>query len=360
MFAIRPITTYLMNTQSRAMVARTQNQMNRYGQELSSGLLADTYLSLGMESSTSIGLRNIMSQTEEIVLQNKLLDSKLTTMANSMVAVREAANKAIELAIQNVTHKSGTAKSVRIEAEAAIQKITQALNIDLAGDSLFSGINSEKTPLVTKDQNIDGMGITPMELVRVEILAGPPSSVVDVNDDIDSLNAFFNSTNTPPGLNFEGTIYRGTPLLDEAGNEAPRRVARIDQTERLDFGVQANDEGIRTILKGLYALAAIDTSEIADNDAYRAYMEWAVGETVKGVSMLQDDEARLGSQQELLEKVQNRLNTRLVVLNNRLVDVEHVDPYDAQVRFTMLQTQLEATYNVSARLGQMSFTYWMR
>lgn len=343
------------------MVAQTQNKMEKAGRELGSGLLDNTYRSLGMESATGINLRNIMSQTEEYLTQNKLLDSKMTVMSNSMVSAREAANDTLELAIQNMKNPTPTTRGVKVQAEASIQKLTQSLSAKMGNQNLFSGINSSDKALHIQDQEIDGLGMTPLELVFNDVLGGTvPNSVADVNTAIDALDDFFESNNAAPSHNYEGTIYQGTPLEDGAGNPNPRVISKVDEGETLEYGVQANDEGTRTILKGLYALSAINVDDITDKDAFEEYMTYAVTEIERGVSLLQDSEARLGTQHELLGKVQDRQELQLDILNKRLVDMEHVDPYEAQIRFTMLETQLNATYNVSAKMGQMSFTNWMR
>ena len=54
MIGIRPISTYLINVQSRQYVADTQKRLQQASQELATGLVADAYESLGMSSAQSI------------------------------------------------------------------------------------------------------------------------------------------------------------------------------------------------------------------------------------------------------------------------------------------------------------------
>ena len=63
----------------------------------------------------------------------------------------------------------------------------------------------------------------------------------------------FNSNHpTNPNMNFEGTFFKGTPEAD-----GRRMTARPDDTTVIDWGIQANDEPMREVLKGLYMLSSI-------------------------------------------------------------------------------------------------------
>lgn len=363
MIGIRPISTYLINVQSRQYVADTQKRLQQASQELATGLVADAYESLGMSSAHSISLRSLLSQTEDFVTQNKVLMTKLDSQAEALVKVREAAQQALDLAIQSVLERTTTTRTIQNEARAAIDRMVQALNVNLAGDFLFAGIHSDRVPVVQANGDIplsdENEPIrSPLGVVTgiignlVSEAKQTPANEAEARAVGDALKAFFASENSD-GDNYEGTLYQGSV-------GAARRSARIDHNQTLEYGIQANDQAFTEIFRGLYMLASINVADIENGDAYKAYMEEAVGAVSGGIFQLQDAESRLGSQQQLLQQVQRRQEDQAVILNNRVVAMEHVDPYDAQVRMTLLETQLQATYNVSARLGQMSFVHWMR
>lgn len=359
MLPVRPISTFLMNMQSRRMVANTQSEMHRAGTELATGLHADVHRELGSRSAQTISLRNLRSQNEEYVTSNKLLSNRLEIMADSLVRTREGISDAVNLAVQNKTSKTPTVGALRQTAEAALYEVVQSLNITMDGANIFSGINSEAKALTEMHEDIGGLGQTPMELLG-SIIGGAPTDAADAAAKIADIDAFFDNANPPPGPNFEGSLYNGTPLIDGAGDPNPRVRAQLDGNGVVDYGIQANDDGFRNVLKGLYMMAAVDVSTIDDPDAYAAYMDHAVNAIDSGVRGVQDAESKLGAQQQMVDRVLNRQIDQDTILNNRILAFEHVDPYDAQVRVTMLETQLQATYNVTARMGQMSFTHWMR
>ena len=349
MIGLRPISTYLINVQSRQYVADTQKRLQQASQELATGLVADAYESLGMSSAQSISLRSMLSQTEDFVTQNKLLMTKLDTQAEALVSVREAAQQALDLAAQSVTEPTATTRTIQNEARTAIERMAQSLNVSLNGEFLFAGIDSGTMPVVQAGQEVPEDGRTPLEIVADLI-----GDLSDTDAAFAAIDNFFDADQSAPTDNYEGTLYQASP------DGSARRSARIDHNETLEYGIQASDEAFTEIFKGLYMLAATNVADISDGKTYAKYMEKAVGAVSTGISQLQDAESRLGGQQQLLEQVQRRQEDQAVILNNRVVAMEHVDPYDAQVRMTLLETQLQATYNVSARLGQMSFVHWMR
>lgn len=360
MSAIRTISTYHNNVVGRRIVAKTRTEISNLGIELSTGLKADVAKSLGMRSAQSIGLRNVMSQTAEYEVSGKLLENKMETIANSLASVRNSTQDFMELVISNTSRKSATASTLQMEAKAKMDAIAQALNVSFDGEYLFSGTTSSEQPLQSFSKVNPNTGWSPESAVQ-SVLGGGITSLADANAKIALVDEIFSSTHTAdPSKNFEGTFYGGTPEVDGSGNPNGRVIARPDENTIIEYGIQANDEPFKDILKGMAMLAAIDTFDIADNDAYKQWVSTAAGSIQKGLDGIITSEAKLGGEQNKVSKILDRHADKMIILNNRVVSLEYVDPYEAQAQMASLETQLQATYSTTARLSRLTFLDYMR
>ena len=169
-------------------------------------------------------------------------------------------------------------------------------------------------------------------------------------------------TNTPAfsyrwftSNNFYGeTRNPHNPALTAGGAPQERVVALIDEGVTLNYGVQANDAAFTDLMRGLTMLAAVDVSQISDPDAYAAYVTEAVDAISVGIGGVLAAETQLGAQQKLVEDTSTALEDVNDIYNSRILALEAVDPYEAATRLSQLETQLQSSYAVTARLMNLS------
>ena len=133
-----------------------------------------------------------------------------------------------------------------------------------------------------------------------------------------------------------------------------RSQKQIDEGVTLNYGVQANDAAFTDLMRGLTMLAAVDVSQIADPDAYAAYVTEAVDAISVGIGGVLAAETQLGAQQKLVEDTSTALEDVNDIYNSRILALEAVDPYEAATRLSQLETQLQSSYAVTARLMNLS------
>ena len=74
----------------------------------------------------------------------------------------------------------------------------------------------------------------------------------------------------------------------------------------------------------------------------------------KGVQSLESIVTGLGLAASTLSKTQDRHDLVMASANELMGDIQQADPYEVGVKLTTLQTQLQASYQVTAMLSQMS------
>ncbi len=359
-FSVGRVSTMQFNQFNRQFVARTTTELQRAGQEVATGRKADIFADLGPRAASTLILRAREDETQAYMKSNGILETKLQAMLTSMDAVRSSVDSVFQSALINVTRPVNGASALQMQARASLEEVIATLNISFDGDALFSGTASDRPPLTRwSDVNPD-TGLSP-EAVLQSLVAAPPTTAAEAQTMIDNINAVFDSTYTPdPNANFEATFYNGTPALDGSGQPENRVSARIEPGLALDYGVQANDQSFRDMLKGLAMLAVTDVSKITDEAAYGTWMAEVTDALSAGTQGALNTSAAIGFNQQVVETAQKRLDALSLVQQTQISNYESVDPYEAVTRMTNLQTQLQASYEVSARLNQLSFLNFMR
>ena len=264
----------------------------------------------------------------------------------------------LEPLLANASLPLSGADTIQIQARTALDVTISQLNVSFGGEALFGGTQSGAPPLTQfADANPD-TGLAPQDVIN-SIITGPPATLADVAQIMSDLEAVFSSTSVNPDEDFEGTFFSGTPELDALGSPNPRISARIEPGLDLEYGVQANDQPFREVIKGLAMLSAFDVTEIADADVYVAWMDEAT--RVLGDASLEvlNISTEIGFRQQIVETAQRRLEAVSNVNVTQLAALEEVDPYEAATRMTALETQLRATYEVTAQLNSLSLLNYL-
>lgn len=148
--------------------------------------------------------------------------------------------------------------------------------------------------------------------------------------------------------------YRG----DLSGTAGQNFTAQIDQGRQLSYGARADQDAIRDMLKMSALLSVVEYTDAADKEELASYkaLSTRVTQTLnfKGVQSLESIVTGLGLAASTLKQTQDRHDLVMASANEMLGDIQNADPYEVGVKLTTLQTQLQASYQVTAMLSKMS------
>ncbi|MFC0281178.1 flagellin [Falsigemmobacter intermedius] len=334
MTALSTLSTLQRSLAMRDAVTRTDHALQKAQQELTTGLRQDVYAETGFRAAQSLDMRNRMERIDSFAVNNQLLAGKISVMSEQLGQIRTSVQGFLANALSLAGGGEGAAAVAR-EAGALISAISTQLNTAYAGEFLFSGMSTASAPV--KDTST---------LTQLSVLPDGATGA-QMQAEMDRLNAWFAlGGGDITRSDYVGTIY--------GGSTEGLQSAQIDEYSRMEYGVSANDEAIRQIFKGLtmFANASYDGAASADDRA--AWIEEAMSSLSAGVSGIQNREAGLGNQQSLVEGASLRQKNLSTIYNNRVVEIEGVDGYEAATRFEQLSAQLEASYKVTVRLQSLS------
>lgn len=359
MWSIKTHSSYQLNLANRLNVQRTSIELQRAGQEVATGRRADIFADLGPRSTAVMRLRASEADGQAFMQANDVLANKLQAMMTSVDAARGRVQAVLETALNNATQSSNGAEVLQKDARAALESVVATLNTSYNGDFLFAGAKSDVVPLSRWTEVNATTGLSPEDAIA-SIFAGGPTDAATAAAIADQIDAAFASADaTDPNRDFEATFYNGSSELDSGGQPRPQVNAWVTTGQELVYGARANDEPFREAIKGLAMLAVTDVSQM-DEAAYSTWM----GRVVEALSTAQDGmldvSAHVGFSQEIVETAQTRLTDLSLVRRSQITNYESVDPYEAITRMTNLETQLQASYQVSSRLSDLSILNFLR
>jgi len=186
------------------------------------------------------------------------------------------------------------------------------------------------------------------------------------------------ATATQPPLRVSGSplssatsLVSGTPAntiswyTGEAGQGSARATAtaRVDQSVTVQYGARANEAAIRSQLQTLAVFAAVTTSATNPNAAGQVS---ALSERVAqnlarqpGQQTIMDIQSDFATAQSTMKDATSRQKQTQAMLQNIVDQAESISPDQVASQILALQTSLQASYQTTAMLAQLSLTKFL-
>lgn len=343
-----PSTLY-SNLLRRNTNAELQTQLGRAEQELATGVKSDIYKSLGTGASEALALNASRDRDSAQIAANTLLAGRLDSMSNALDTMRGSVQPVLELAMVNGTAGGPTAEGLQIQARGALDALIGQANVSHAGMALFAGTAVEGVALTEWETPSPVTGESPAAALA-GVIAGGLTTGAEAEARVAEIDALFDNADG----SFDALF--GTAGSSDTGMGTSHD---IGDGETVRITAQANDPAFRAVLQGLAMLAATDASEITDPEAYEAWVGRATEQLSAGMAGLLDSQTGLDAASGRIEAANDRMEDRGLIYATRVNDLVGVDSYEAATEITALETRLQASYAVTARLSQLSFLNFM-
>jgi flagellar hook-associated protein 3 FlgL len=153
------------------------------------------------------------------------------------------------------------------------------------------------------------------------------------------------------------------------GNQGPpdsaraSSTARIDQSLTVQYGAQANESAIRSQLQTLAVFAAFTASPAGTNSAAQiAALSQRVAQNLSpqpGQQTIQDIQSGFATAQTMMKDAGARQTQAQSMLQNIVAQTETVSPDQVASQILALQTNLQASYQTTAMLSQLTLTKYL-
>jgi flagellar hook-associated protein 3 FlgL len=151
----------------------------------------------------------------------------------------------------------------------------------------------------------------------------------------------------------------------EAGQGSARATAtaRVDQSVTVQYGARANETAIRSQLQTLAVFAAVTTSTTNPNAALQVQaLSQRVAQNLApqpGKQTIQDIQSDLATAQLTMKDATARQTQAQGMLQGIVDQAENVSPDQVASQILALQTSLQASYQTTAMLSQLTLTKYL-
>ncbi len=299
---------------------RTQSQLAETRLQAATGKKSQIFSGIASDSSRVVNLKNEVAKAEQYIENIATTEKRLTLMNLSLETLDEIGREMRSIAVSSL---NGEAANVNNLTEVATQFLDQAIELlNQRDDSryLFAGGKTDTKP-------------------------------VDLN------NGVYTAPTPPP---FDAVVdtgyYEGDTTIQQV---------RIDDGVTVQYGITADQSAFEKVIRALDNIAQTTfTDPITPaekqvlNDAITLLTEATEDNgTQKTIGELAADVAL---DLRTIDIQKDRHNEFINFATDSIADIENVDPAETLTLLNFQQVQLEASFQIVARLGQLTLSNFIR
>lgn len=330
----------------RLTIQRGQQEVQKLQKEVVTGRYADIGIALGARASRSISLHREVTRLEALLDSNSIVTQRLSASQASLTLMSDNAQLMMEAFITATDADDKLRLDVaKRDVANALDAFTAAANTSFNGEYLFSGVKTDTRPLddyesatSTAKAAFDAAFLGHFGFAKTD----PAVSGITAAQMDDFL------TNTLEPM-FTGSDWN----TDWSAASDTNVTSRISRNELVESTTNANTQGMRKFalaaVMGLELLGLPIASDVRSLVNTRAIQH--AGEAVTGIDAAR---SRLGVSESRVENANTAIEAQVQIVQLHIGDLEGVDAYEASTRMNSLLAQVEASYQLTARIQQMS------
>jgi flagellar hook-associated protein 3 FlgL len=351
------ISTFAAPQQQEYLLQAMNTQLNTLTGEVSSGLQASPTTGMGNDASLLYSLQ--MQADQQNVLQTTTTNAgnQLDATATALTSIATAVQTIATATINTASTTPEGQDAIATEASSTMSQVLNLLNTQYNGTSLFAGDASSSLPM----QSATATG-GPLDAVNSVLSAavsangGQPLTSANVQSLLsgpDGLSSIFNNTNSNPALNYNSAFYT-------APDDGQPTQVLIGLNQTLQYSVKGDQPAFTDLMQGLSMLSMLSApSTQLDSTAKSAILTQATTMIGQAQNELTTTQGQLGAVQAQLQQASNAQQTAANNTTQQISTLEAANPYATATNLSNLQSQLEASYQVTAELSQLTLSHYL-
>lgn len=299
--------TYALHEHQLFNANRTQTRLQETTIQISSGKQSQDYAGIAEQSRRVVSLESMHMRSENFIKQIDLIDARLTTMESSISQLQDIASELKTLLVNASNGENWDDLALGDRGQTMLDQFAGLLNVQEDGRYLFAGGTSNRAPVET---------------------GGFDPTAVGYDE-------------TAPVVANSG-YYAGDDL---------QQSVRIDEDETLAYGLTADDPAFEALGRAIYLTR--------NSNGNATQLEQALQAVEDAINRLPDVRSQVGADQIALEEAKGRHTELMDYVEKQIDDIQNVDVAAAMTRFSADEVMLEASFSVTAQLGQISLVNFL-
>jgi flagellar hook-associated protein 3 FlgL len=352
-----------------ANASSVKQKLDTLTNQASSGLVGDTYAGLGTGASISLDLRPQMANLQ--TWQNNV-DASTGRMAVTQTAMSNIQSIAASFYAQLNTVdgiNASAVDSIAASARAALSQVASQLDTQNGGVYVFAGQDTDTAPVPDPDTILTSGFYTQIK-AAVAGLAGNAAATAQATWKI--------AAGPPDGTGpspFSTNMSKSSAALQaqlptvQVGQNNTEKIGLLASTNALipDSVAPAAIPGgpsattgsyMRDVLRALATIGSLNSSQVNDS-GFQALVQDTRISMSGAITAMAQDVGVLGNVQSSLTATQSRLADTQTALTGQVSSVEDVDMAKTMSQLSLVQTQMQASYQLIATMSSLSLVKFL-
>lgn len=344
------ISSQAITAAGRQGVMQAQADLARTQKELSSGTMADVGLGLGSTAGQFVSLSQQQTRLQAILDSNATTSTRLNSTATALTSLQTAAGNFLS----SLTVASSTGSAIgglQSTAQGSLATLISTLNTTVAGQAIFGGINTGAPPMSGYLSTPASASKTAVDAAFSSAFGTTQTSPAAAAIGSGAIQSFLDG---PFAALFTGAAYAAT--WSSASDETI--TSQISATERAQTSVSANNPAFQKLAQA-YAMVGEFAGQNLGPDATKTVIASAARLVSSAISDLTNTQAGVGVAQSSVAAANDGMTAQIGLLTQQSSALDGIDPYALSTRVSTLQTQIEASYEMTSKLQSMSLVNYL-
>lgn len=344
------ISTQSLLATSRSSVMQAQSDLAKVQKELSSGKKADVGLDLGTSSARLLSLNMQASRLQSYTDNNAVAATRLTVTSSGISALETTATDFLST-LSTSNPASASLSALLSTAQSNLSAMTSVLNTTVGGQYIFGGINADQqpiTPYSTSPASANKQAVDASFVAAFGFSQTSPAATSVTADQMQNyLDTNFAALFSPS--NFKGTWSSASDQVVSS---------QVSASETADTSVSANQMAFRTLAQA-YTMVSEFAGQNLNAAASQVVIKNATEMISGAVTRLTGLNADVGVAQTTMNDANDRMSAQIDLLTTQSNNMQGVDATALSISVSSLQTQIQASYEITAKLQALSLVNYL-
>jgi flagellar hook-associated protein 3 FlgL len=342
------ISTLSLSTTLRSTVMKGQVSLSKATTEATTGRHADMGETLGALTGRDFSLRSDYARVSNLIDTNEIVSGRLNATQQAMSNLTGDANTFMQQLLA-ARDTAGGASVVTPNAQTDMTSLVDTLNTTLNGQHLFAGINTAVPPM--SNYTAGSPAQAAVDLAFQTFFGFPQSNTTSVAGiTATQMQTFLTTT-------FDAE-FQNPAWTNWSTASSQNTTSRISTTQTVVTSENANAQGFRDLAQAYTMILSLGGSALGQA-AFQTVVDNAVGKLGSAVYNLALAGGQLGTSQQQIKDAGERMAIQKDLYNSQINKMEAVDPTEASVRVTSLQSQIEMSLSLTSQLHKLSLVDYL-
>lgn len=337
--------------------ATVKQKLDQLTTQISSGLVSNTYAGLGSGAAVSLNLQPQIAALKTWQDNINQASSGMQVTQTAMTQIQQIASNFLAQTSNLEGANSSEVDTIAASAQQALVQVAGLLDTQDGNTYVFAGQDTGNPPVPLPD-SILSSGFYTQIASQVGQLGTQGTAATTVNT---LAIASSNTTGTTPFSAYlsQPTANLQAPTIQVGqGQSASVGLLASSNSSVASTGSSTTGSYMRDVMRALATMGSLSSSQVSDS-GFQALVQDTNASLTGAISAMAGDAGVLGNTQTSLTASQTTMSDTATALTTQVGDVQDVDVAAAMSNLTLVQTQLQGSYQVIAAMSGLSLVKFL-